>query len=397
MVAGDPLQLAEGLSAHIQSLSQEMEDNGRIDDGVAQAIADAGIQAMSLPAVLGGAEASPAEILDVVSALAYADGSTGWATMASQAAIGVFGATMPEAGIKAILASDNYLMAGLGGPTGTARRVDGGYIVKGRHAFASGSAHAGWIHAGFFEVDENGKLLKGPNGGPIAVTAIFPRSKVNLLGNWDVLGLVATTSVDYEVPEQFVSDDFAFDATQIQRGGPLYAMGLKALTGTGHAGFALGVAKRALDEFKVLAQTSKRPPAGTLNMHDTIQRDFARWHAIYKSSKAFIYDSYTTLYEVAKAGGDKTPELQADCRLSLTDGTYRLAEMVREVYMATGSQGLRNGSVIQRCMRDLHAGTQHMLTNEHIYVEAGRVYLDVPGLTPAHTQLMTVLFTPPLP
>jgi alkylation response protein AidB-like acyl-CoA dehydrogenase len=317
--------------------------------------------------------------------------------MASMSSIGTLLAILPQAGTERVLASDNYLSAGMAVPTGHAIKVDDGYSVRGQFSFASGGAHAGWFTGGFVEHDEHGNPLRTPQGTPRMLVGLIPRAQVNLLGNWNVLGLVATGSYDYQVPEQFISADLIADMEGIQRGGALYHMGIKALPGVGHAGFALGVAERVLDEFKLLASSKKRPPAGTLVSHATIQDDFARWVAQLRSARAFVYEAYQTLFENTQRGDRLTAEIKADCRLATTHAAFTAAQIAQQVYFASGSDALRNGGIIQRCFRDLHAGSQHMFTSPHIYIEAGRIYLGTPGLTAAHTELMTNTFTPPLP
>ena len=88
--------------------------------------------------------------------------------------------------------------------------------------------------------------------------------------------------------------------------------------------------------------------------------------------------------------------MQADCRLAATHAVFTAAAITRSVYLASGSEGLRSGSVIQRCFRDAHAAAQHLFTGPQVYIDAGRIYLRTPGLTSRHTELMTRTVTPPL-
>jgi alkylation response protein AidB-like acyl-CoA dehydrogenase len=317
--------------------------------------------------------------------------------MASMSSVGTLLAILPQAGVERVLGSDNYLSAGMAIPTGHARQVDGGYMVRGQFSFASGGAHAGWFTGGFVEHDKDGNPVRSPQGAPQMLVGLIPREQVKLLGNWSVLGLVATGSYDYQIPEQFLSADLIADMETIHRGGALYHMGIKTLPAVGHAGFALGVTRRILDEFQLLAHAKKRPPAGLLVGHPTIQNDFARWVAQLRSARAFVYETYATLFESTRQGNELTVEMKADCRLATTHAAYTAAKIAQQVYFASGSDALRNGGIIQRCFRDLHAGSQHMFTSPHIYIESGRIYLKTPGLTKAHTELMTTTFTPPLP
>src|SRR5690606_39054204 len=92
------------------------------------------------------------------------------------------------------------LVAGMANPVGTARAVPGGYRIGGQYRFGSGTPHADWIAAGAF--------IEGGDGAQIC--GFVPASSVEFQGNWDVLGLCGTGSVDYRVPEQFVPAAFTF-------------------------------------------------------------------------------------------------------------------------------------------------------------------------------------------
>ena len=64
------------------------------------------------------------------------------------------------------------------------------------------------------------------------------------------MGLAATASYDFEFPQHFVPASYVGDILpQRQRGGPLFGIAVSL----GHAAWALGVARRMLDEIKDLA------------------------------------------------------------------------------------------------------------------------------------------------
>jgi alkylation response protein AidB-like acyl-CoA dehydrogenase len=381
----------------IEASADSSEAAKVVNPEVMKRLMDAGIAMLMVPAEFGGFEPGPSVLIDIVQELSRADGSTGWSIMASTSGTGYQLALLPEEGARIVAASDNPLMAGQGTPTGTARRVPGGYEVEGRYQFASGSAYAGWFLAAYRMLNEDGSPMLDSQGQPTQAFGVVPKEGAELLGGWDVMGLVATGSFDYEIKKQFVAEHFiGLGGLDAQRGGPLYTMGLKSLPGIGHGSWGLGIMERALDEFRIAASSIKRPPAGPLNKHATVQRDAARWHAQYKSARAFMHDAYNTLYDLELNGARITDEMKADCRLAATNAVYTAAEIARGIYLLSGSLGLRNGSVIQRLFRDAHAGTAHLFTSEHTYVDCGRIYLGTPGLTPAHSEVMTYTFAPPL-
>jgi alkylation response protein AidB-like acyl-CoA dehydrogenase len=380
----------------IRASAEEAERNARLHDEVVAALISSGTMTLMVPASLGGGEADPSVQIDVIEEMAYSDGSTGWAVMASMTAMGTLLSVLSDAGVDVVLKSENYVCAGAVAPPGQAFAADGGYRISGRFSFGSGSAHAGWLIGGYVVVGPDRQPLMNELGEPRVLFALVPRSRVNLLGNWDVMGLVATASYDYEIPEQFLSHELIAPGDQPVRGGALYRMGLKSLPGIGHAAVALGIARRCLDEFRDVAETKVRPPSGQLNKHHVIQRDFAQWTAMLRSARAFVHEAFNLLFQATQEGRGGDPAMQADCRLAATHAVFTAADITRSVYLASGSEGLRNASVIQRCFRDAHAAAQHLFTGPQVYIDAGRIYLRTPGLTPRHTELMSRTVTPPL-
>jgi indole-3-acetate monooxygenase len=66
------------------------------------------------------------------------------------------------------------------------------------------------------------------NGKPSrALTFIVPIKHVNFLGNWDVVGLRATGSVDYALDNVYVPKDFTHSPNTLEplRGSNVYRMG----------------------------------------------------------------------------------------------------------------------------------------------------------------------------
>ena len=180
------------------------------------------------------------------------------------------------------------ITAGQFSPKGPCVAVDGGYQVSGRYAFGSGSGHANWIGGGTIEM-ENG-APRFVDGKPLIRAFFVPRSEVEFLGDWDVMGLVGTGSYDYAISERVVPEGFTFLITDPHphRGGTLYGLGVLGMTSIGHSGFALGVSRRAVDEVVELSATKQRlghptPVAGV----ERFQYELGRHTAMLNAARAF--------------------------------------------------------------------------------------------------------------
>ena len=111
-----------------------------------RAMDEAGLFALKLPAELGGAEADPVTQLEVIERMAYNDPSAGWAQMIGATSIGWIGAFLPDESVAQIFAGGRIpTAAGIGGVSGTALPVEGGYSLTGTFAFVSGIPHSEWL------------------------------------------------------------------------------------------------------------------------------------------------------------------------------------------------------------------------------------------------------------
>jgi indole-3-acetate monooxygenase len=345
------------------------ESESSTTKAVVDALAEAELFWMLVPRELGGAEAGIDEALAVFEELAYADGSTGWSAMANATSSAFAAIYTSDEAAKAMFNADGRgIHAGMLGPVGTARLDADGFTVTGKYSFGSGCAHATWFGAGTQEVDAGGEPLNDASGLP-ALRVVFLRpEQVVLRGNWNVLGLAGTGSYDYTVEEQFVAEGFSFPLLTAvpRRGGPMYNLGLFGIVASGHAGFALGVGSRALDELLALVPTKQRMGQFTSVADEQLfQHDFAMHDAAMRAARAYVFDVFGAAEAAALAGGAPSLVQQQRMRQATTYATRVAADAARFAYIWAGTGALRNGNTLQRCFRDIHAGTQHIYVDNN--------------------------------
>jgi alkylation response protein AidB-like acyl-CoA dehydrogenase len=370
---------AAALRPLIEADAATAEAATTITPRVAEALAAAELPWILVPRELGGAECSVTEAIAVFETLAYADGSTGWSAMANMTTSCLAAIYTGDEAVKAMFSPTQMgIHAGMLGPVGTAKPTEDGFLVSGNYQFGSGSPQATWIGAGTFEHDRDGAPVTDAAGIPIMRVAFLRADQVELRGNWDVLGLAGTGSYDYTVDDEFVASDFTFPllAAIPQRGGPTYNIGLFGLVASGHVGFALGVGRRALDEVLELAAAKQRMGSFAPIASDRLfQHDYAMHDAALRAARAYVFEVFTDAEAVAVSGAVPSTVEQQRMRQATTYATRVAADAARFAYLWSGSSALRNGSVVQRCFRDIHAGTQHL-------------YVDNDTLT-AYTQALT--------
>jgi indole-3-acetate monooxygenase len=349
----------------IASNAEKGEELGRLTDEVAQALHDTGAFKIGIPHDLGGYEFSPRQVIETIAKVSYADASAGWSFMALQMVTGTTGAYLGADGARDLFPDVDggryALIAGQGTRLGNAVRADGGYRISGHWSFASGIAHASHIHTAAL-CEETGQAL----------VFTFPKEQARLVDNWDVMGLRATSSIDYICEELFVPDSHVYEVTTMdaRNGGAIYRMGLANMSGICHTGWALGVGRRMLDEMKVLAAKKTGTPGASV---DTGQfyAEYAQAEATLRTARAWAMEVWEDNEATLDAGDLLTTEQETLTRLMLNTTTWSVHEVGQTVYKWAATAALRRGD-LQRFFRDLHAGTQHITSGPVVLQNCGK-------------------------
>ncbi len=364
--------LAEKAKSLVPLLDAEAEfadTEGELSPTAVAALHRDGLLKMWVPEKLGGAELDPVHSLEVLENLSYADASAGWVTMAANLSIGTAGAYLSDHAVAELWADGKQpVIAGQGTRPGTATMVDGGLSLSGSWSFGSGLRHSTHVHS-LGIIQETGEPR-------IFVT---PIDAVNLIDNWDVMGLRGTGSIDYTMEHVFVPDGWSHFAvtTTPERGGSLYGLGIIGFAVTCHSGWAMGVGRRLLDELAGLVQGKAGRPGAQADS-SAFQLGYAQAEAQFRAARALVMESFTDLSKSLYAGDGISVRQHTLARVALAHITKTLHEIAGFVYLSGGTTALRHGT-IQRMFRDVHAGTQHVTSGPAIWQTCGRELMGVAG------------------
>jgi alkylation response protein AidB-like acyl-CoA dehydrogenase len=361
--AGELIGRARDLIPLLDRAGDRIERERRIPEDVLDALHDARLFRLLIPRSCDGEEVEPATLFEVVESLAQGDASVAWC--AGQAS----GVSMAAAYVKPEVAravfDDRRAVAASGpnNPKATAAVCEGGYRVSGEWSFASGCRHATWLcgHATLCERDGSPRL--GPDGKPLELlTVIFPKSSATVTDVWRVMGLKGTGSDNYAVRDIFVASDFSFtreSATDRRERGPLYHFSIYNMFGVGFSGVALGIARRALDDFIKLAVT-KKPHAATTLLCDNsvIQSQVGLSEARLQASRTDVIQTFRNLYAAAAQGMRFTPQMRIANRAATCFAIQQAREVMDFVYHAAGASAIFESNPFERRFRDLHTLTQ---------------------------------------
>ncbi|MEU3511992.1 acyl-CoA dehydrogenase family protein [Streptomyces longwoodensis] len=236
------------------------EQQRRIPQESIERLDAAGVFTLTTPRRYGGADFSTRELHDIYRALGAGCGATGWMVWAA-AGGNLWSFSFADDVMAPVYQSPwvgNRTFA-VGGTSrrmsGTARQVDGGWLVKGAWPFATGSIHAshGFLAVFYDETDDTKVGM-----------VLVPKDALVSRNDWDAMGLAATGSQTVATDgELFVPDERFSTPTQLGarlkeqteqgRGPRRGGLARSLVTGTG---VALGMADHALELF--LAGVGKR-------------------------------------------------------------------------------------------------------------------------------------------
>jgi len=347
----------------------------RPDPEVMRGLGDAGLLRLVVPRTYGGHEAHPAEFIEFTATLAAAHGSTAWTAMTCNEEAGIASAFLePDSMIGLYRDEPNVIIAGSGVPNGTARRVDGGWLVEGRWGFVSGCTAADrWVLTCVVDGER-----------PVQFCHILLPADPNLIEDtWDTAGLRGSGSHHVVLEGVMVPDEWAgvAPANSLPRPDALfYRLPSGLRFPFPKVGVAAGLARRAIDEFADLAG-AKRPlhHRSALAERPDAARAMARATALVGSGVAYVEDRLDALWSTLLAGDPVPSDLHAEVRLACSSAVAGCIEAVEELVAAAGTSANFTSSPLALIRNDVRAVAAHFMVAPYQMDAAGRVLL---GLEP---------------
>jgi alkylation response protein AidB-like acyl-CoA dehydrogenase len=300
---------------------------------------------------------------------------------------GLLGRNMPAEAAEALFRDQDVIGAGAIFPFAKAVVGDGGATVTGRSPYASGCKHA----TNFIMMCHlhDGDVPRMTPFGPDLRIAAMPASDIKIVDTWDVSGLVATGSHDIVADGVFVPDAYLVPLMGVPNrfyDGPNYRLPFMTLFGWTISAVALGIAQHAIDATRELAGT--KVPAGTmpgqggLRDRPVFQLHLADAEALVRSARAWIYQSLSHLWDLAQASQPADLDDRLDMQLAVGNAVRSARLAVEEMYLACGGTANYRSSPLQRCQRDIHAVSQHILTSPNTWQGNGAMLAGFPPAQP---------------
>lgn len=352
------------------------EENRRLHEESIEAMTDAGIFRMRIPARYGGYEVDGRTLVDVLTQLGQGDGSASWnASVWSMS--GWLACLFPDEVQDEVFSTPGVRVCGVLSPTALAVPGNDGFVVNGRWRFMSGALHSHWqvIIA----------MGPAPDGGQWPIMALVPMRDLEIVDDWYTAGLKGTGSVTTVAEDVFVPAERVIPmvavlqeqyASKLNADTSVYRLPMMATGCTSFIGTAVGLAKAARSTFL------ERLPDRKITYTDyASQREAPLTHlqvaeATFKIDEAeFHAHRLAHLMDAKGANGEPwTLEERVGARAALGRVFHLAKEASGILKTASGGTSIYTGAPIQRIERDVQTLNLHALmhpdTNFELY---GRV------------------------
>jgi len=376
---------AEALIPQLRERASRTEELRRLPPETERDLHDAGLFRIVQPKRVGGSEFDYVALVDCAEAIGRADASVAWnlANLASHHwMLGMFDDRAQDLiwgrDVNALIASSFIF------PAGRARKVDGGYTLRGNWPFCSGVDSCEWnMLASVVSTDDEADGIEYR-------IFLLNKSDYQIIDTWNATGLRGTGSNDVEVRDAFVAEPMTVAVNDLG-GGPtpgsavnpnaLYALPVFSLFPYVLSGVALGNAQACLDDYIKVAQhrasTYNRAKIGDLQ---STQIKIAEASAKIDAARRIMRS--TCIEAMVDARQGLVQDVPVKTRLR-RDGAYSVnlcTEAVSLLFAASGARGLSTAAALQRQFRDAHAINSHLAFNfDAAGTNYGRVALGLPS------------------
>src|SRR5580692_8282921 len=376
---------ARALIPQLRDRASRTEDLRRLPAETERDLHEAGLFRIVQPKRVGGSELDYVALVDCADAIGQADASAAWnfANLSSHHwMLGMFDKHAQDlvwGKDPNTLIASSFIF-----PAGRARKVDGGYLLRGSWPFSSGVDASEWnMLASVVSSDDEADGIEYR-------IFLLNRRDYRINDTWNATGLRGTGSNDVEVSDAFVAEPMTLAVSDLD-GGPtpgsvvnpnaLYALPVFSLFPYVLSGVAVGNAQACLDDYVDLA----RHRASTYNrtkLGDLQSTQIKIAEASAKIDAARLVMRSNCIAAMADARRGHVPDIAAKTR-SRRDGAYAVnlcTEAVSLLFAASGARGLSTSGALQRQFRDAHAINSHLAFNfDAAGTNYGRVALGLPS------------------
>lgn len=359
----EAIERARSLGPALRERIPETEQLRRLPDDTVVDLLESGLVGLMTPRRFGGSELGAEAMIDATVELASSCPSSGWVYMLWTAHMWLL-ALFPPRAQEELWANPNTLASSVVTTIGEVGPVAGGYHFNGRGLFSSGVDHCNWLTAAV-------NIKRDGDGPSERRWLLIPREDLQVLDDWNTIGLRGTGSKTVIFDDVFVPEYRSLNNADTERGNapgvqindhPMYCGISTANFTAAMAAPAIGSARGFLRAFEDRLRTrvggggSVNSPYAAGGMATTLAR-YAGAAANVDAVHALTLQ-HAAQYSTRPAR-DVSREARARCRRDQAFTAQTARRTVNTLYEECGGSGLLESSDLQRLWRDTNAAAAH--------------------------------------
>ncbi|MGY3189227.1 acyl-CoA dehydrogenase [Lysinibacillus sp. TE18511] len=336
----------------IKERGLEIEELGRLPEDVLEVIYEHQLFKLFTAKELGGKDLDLLEGMKVFQQMSALDGNFGWLVTIGTGG-NAFIPTLNQDACEKIYSPRNAVIAGSGYPTGTAKKMDGGYSVTGQWKYCSGADYATTFTMNCF-VEHDGVRTDE------IISCSVERDQVEVLNDWRAMGLKATASHTIRVQNTWVPQEATFQLGTIKNKyeSAVHSFPFGAFAEASFLSVCLGITENFLEETSILVKQRNHDPNRTERM-GALQFLLMQQQKHFRQLEEQFYSILNGYWQKHQEGHKLAEEeLQQFSRLS-KDIAAACVDIANNLIRRLGMDAITETSSINRIWRNLYTAAQH--------------------------------------
>ena len=352
----------------LRKFRAETNANRKMLQQIREQVRESNVQRILQPKAHGGAGGPLRDIVDVLTRIGAACGSSGW-SVAQYVLHNYMVAQWPEEGRAEIWGEDpKALVAGILVPSmGRYEITDGGFSVTGRWPWVTGVDTCDWCMVTAYEIDNVSHETHRH--------FMIRREEVEIIDTWHAIGLCGSGTNDVMLEQKFVPNHLSLTMEQLRGGespggqwhdNPLYLLPSYSIFGLGITSGAVGIAREIASEYKGIVQ-KKTSVMSEQNVADfsSQQIKFAEANCAADMADQILRFAADEFQAIACDEGRVPSDLERSrCRGLATFAGNTAMDSAKTVWDLSGALSVLKSSTLGGLYSDLIVANQHFTQNK---------------------------------
>ncbi|MGE7842847.1 acyl-CoA dehydrogenase [Lysinibacillus sp. NPDC093712] len=336
----------------IKERALEIEQLGKLPQDILEVIYEQQLFKLFIAKDLGGKDLDLLEGIKVFQRMSAIDGNFGWLVTIGTGG-NLFIPTLNQEIGEKIFSPSDAVIAGSGYPNGTAVKKDGGYTVTGQWKFCSGADYATTFTMNCF-IKEDGIMTDK------IISCAVSREQVEILNDWQAMGLKATASHTIRVHDVWIPFDktFQLGISKNRYHNVVHSFPFATFAEASFLSVCLGITENFLDEaFSLMEQKNKK--SSYSERIGALQFLFMQQKKRFLQVEEQFYAMLTDYWQKHKLGVELTEqELQQFTQMSKESAAV-CVDIANNIIRSLGMDAIIETATINRIWRNLCTAAQH--------------------------------------